>query len=103
MDIRRFFLRYWPIILGVSIFVYFGYHGFSGERGIFSYRSIQTHLDEKEFELLELRSQRNAIEKKVKRLNPHSVDLDFLEEQAMRELNFYHPSHFVIMDKASNN
>lgn len=102
MDIRRFFLRFWPLILGVSIFIYFGYHGFSGERGIFSYWGIQKQLDEKEFDLIELRQKRKAVESKVSRLNPKSIDLDFLEEQAMRELNFYHPSHFVIMDKGNN-
>ncbi len=103
MDIRRFFFRSWPIILGVSVFLYFGYHGFSGDRGVFRYKSIQKELDEKEFLLIELGEQRKALERKINRLNPHRIDLDFLEEQSMRELNFYHPNHLVIMNKNDHN
>ncbi len=100
MDIRRFFFRFWPIIVGVSIFVYFAYHGFSGERGVLKYWVVQHELDEKEFELLELQTQRQKLEEKIKRLNPKSIDLDFLEEQAMQILNFYHEDHSVVINKS---
>ncbi|MDP3936218.1 MAG: septum formation initiator family protein [Alphaproteobacteria bacterium] len=99
MDLRRFFYRFWPIIVGLSIFVYFAYHGFSGERGVLKYWTIQNELDEKEFELLELQTQRQKLEEKIKRLNPKSIDLDFLEEQAMKVLNFFHKDHIVVIKK----
>jgi cell division protein FtsB len=99
MDLRRFFYRFWPIIVGLSIFVYFAYHGFSGERGVLKYWTIQHELDEKEFELLELQSQRQKLEEKIKRLNPKSIDVDFLEEQAMNVLNFFHEDHVVVIKK----
>lgn len=103
MDLRRFFYRFWPIIVGLSIFAYFAYHGFSGERGILKYWAVQKDLDEKEFELLQLQNQRQTLEEKVRRLNPKRIDLDFLEEQAMIILNFFHPSHIVIIRKEKNN
>lgn len=99
MDLRRFFYRFWPIIVGLSIFAYFAYHGFSGERGILKYWTIQKELDEKEFELLQLQSQRQILEEKVRRLNPKSIDLDFLEEQAMNILNFFHSTHIIVIRK----
>lgn len=99
MDLRRFFNRFWPIIVGLSIFSYFAYHGFSGERGILKYWTIQKELDEKEFELLQLHAQRQILEEKVRRLNPKSIDLDFLEEQAMTILNFFHPTHIIVIRK----
>lgn len=99
MDLRRFILRFWPIIVGVSIFIYFAYHGFSGGRSVLKYWSIQRELDEKEFELLELQAQRERLEQKIKRLNPKSIDLDFLEEQAMNILNFFHENHAVVIEK----
>jgi cell division protein FtsB len=103
MDLRRFFYRFWPIIVGVSIFLYFAYHGFSGERRILKYWTIQRELDEKEFELLELQTRRQKLEEKIKRLNPKSIDLDFLEEQAMNILNFFHENHAVVIEKNINN
>jgi cell division protein FtsB len=103
MDLRRFFYRFWPVIVGVSIFLYFAYHGFNGERGILKYWTIQHELDEKEFELLELQTQRQKLEEKIKRLNPKSIDLDFLEEQAMNILNFFHENHAVVIEKNINN
>jgi cell division protein FtsB len=98
MDLRRFFSRFWPVIVGISIFVYFAYHGFSGERGISKYWTLQHQLDEKEFDFIQLQAQRQALEEKVHRLHPKSIDLDFLEEQAMRGLNFFHESHTVVID-----
>lgn len=102
MDVRRFLYRYWPILVGVCIFLYFAYHGFSGERGVLKYWSIQKELDEKEFELLELQTKRQEIEAKLKRLNPKSIDLDFLEEQAMNILNFFHEEHVIVIDKSED-
>ena len=63
------------------------------------YWTIQHEVDAKEFELLELQTQRKKLEEKIKRLNPKSIDLDFLEEQAMKVLNFYHEDHVVVIKK----
>lgn len=103
MELRRFFYRFWPIIVGASIFLYFAYHGFSGERGVLKYWTIQKELDEKEFELLQLQTARKYLEEKVNRLHPKSIDLDFLEEQAMHILNFFHENHVIVIKKNIDN
>lgn len=99
MDIRRFFYKFGPVLLGLSILMYFAYHGLSGDRGILSYWEIKETLENKEFELDSINSKKTELEEKVKRLNPKSLDLDFLEERVMKVLNFFHKDHVVVIQK----
>lgn len=99
MDIRRFFYKFGPVLLGVSILMYFAYHGLSGDRGILSYWSIKNKLENKQFEFHTIHRQRLGLEEKVQRLNPNSIDLDFVEERVMKVLNFFHKDHVVVIYK----
>lgn len=99
MDIRRFFYKFGPVLLGISILVYFIYHGFSGGRGILNYWSVQQKVEDKLFELHTLQQKKQDLEEKVRRLHPKSIDLDFLEERAMKVLNFFHKDHIIVIQK----
>jgi cell division protein FtsB len=87
MDLRRFFVRFAPLVVGFSILGYFIYHGFAGKRGILQYWIIRQQIDDAQFKLLQLREQRTNLENKIQRLHPSSLDLDFLEEQVIKSLN----------------
>ena len=98
MNLRRFFSRSWPIIIGFVILAYFSYHALTGERGILKYWDIQEKIEEKDFTLLQLREKREVLQQKIKRLHPKSIDMDFLEEKAIEILNYFHPAHVLIVD-----
>lgn len=83
-------------ILGASMLFYFAYHTIQGDRGLLSYLRLKQEVKKAEASLAEVRAQREELENRVHRLQPGSLDLDMLEEQARRVLNFAHPDDIVI-------
>ena len=65
---------------------YFAFHAFHGERGVFALLQNQHQLAEAERELAETKAERITLEKRVKGLRTHSLDLDLLDEQARNML-----------------
>lgn len=70
------------------LILYFIYHSFSGERGVFVYLKLGTQYKELQNELESTRAERLAIEHKVNLLQNNSLDLDLLEEQAKSVLSY---------------
>lgn len=83
------------IILGV-IALYFGYHLMTGERSIIAYVQLDQQLEIAQAQFDEVSAQRIALEDKVKRLRPSSLDLDFLEERAHVMLGYGHDNDLFI-------
>jgi len=83
-------------ILGASMLFYFAYHTIQGERGLLSYLRLKQEVRKAEASLNEVRGQREVLENRVRLLQSGSLDLDMLEEQARRVLNYAHPDDLVI-------
>ena len=83
-------------IIGAATLFYFGYHSIQGDKGLLSYLRLKQEVRKAEISLSEIRGQRETLENRVRLLQPGSLDLDMLEEQARRVLNLAHPDDLVV-------
>jgi cell division protein FtsB len=79
---------------------YFGFHAFSGQRGLHARHEIDQQMAELSAELARLKAERAQWEKRVALLRPDRIDPDMLDEQARALLNLAHPNDLVMMVKA---
>lgn len=79
------------------LILYFIYHSFSGDRGIFVYLKLKAQYEELQNELELVRSQRLDLEHKVNLLQNNSLDLDILEEQVKANLGYVKENEVVYM------
>lgn len=90
---------YLPTAALAFLIVYFGFHAFTGERGLLSSTQRDAALAAKSQELAELRTQRQDLEARAKLLRDSSLSADLLEERARSLLGFGHPNDYVIRVK----
>ncbi len=81
---------------GICAVVYFTYHGISGDRGLFAWRSLQQQVVDARAHLQDVQGEREALEGRVKLLYPESLDADMLDESARRLLNYGLPDEAVL-------
>ena len=93
------FRPYLPTAALVLLILYFGFHAFTGERGLLSSTQRDAALAAKSEELAELRVQRQDLEARAKLLRDTSLSADLLEERARSLLGFGHPNDYVVRVK----
>jgi cell division protein FtsB len=84
----------WTLI--AAMIAYFGYHGVHGERGLYAHRNFNAEIAALNTELASLEADRKALEARVARFAPNSVDRDLLDEEARESLGWMHPNDRVI-------
>lgn len=84
----------WALIAALT--GYFVYHGIHGERGLRAHRSFEAEIAALSAELSRLEDQRRGIEERVSKFEPSSVDRDFLDEEARRNLGWLHPNDRIL-------
>ena len=93
------FARFRPflptVLLGLMI-VYFGFHAFTGDRGILTSNQRDATLVAKTRELAALRAERQDLEARARLLRDTSLSKDLLEERARSLLGFADPKDYVI-------
>ena len=85
-------------VLGISAIYYFGYHVIHGERGLIAYRELLLRIQDAQAELVRVSDDREALQNRVQRLYPGSLDPDLLEERARLMLNYGRADEIVILD-----
>lgn len=90
---------YLPTAALTFLIIYFGFHAFTGERGLLSSTQRDAALAAKSQELAELRAQRQDLETRARLLRDTSLSADLLEERARSLLGFAHPNDYVIRVK----
>jgi len=83
----------------VALILYFGYHAFAGEQGLWRWGRMQHAVAEKQALLLDLQTRNEALQSDIEKLIPGQVDLDFVEILARRDLSFVYEDEYVIMDQ----
>jgi cell division protein FtsB len=83
-------------LLCVLILFYLGFHAVSGERGVFALFKETRKLEQLTTELDNVKSRRELLESKVKRMSNNSLDLDMLDEQAKSTIGFAGKDEVVI-------
>lgn len=82
----------WVLAVG-----YFAYHLVSGARGIFSLEALSDELPILEHQLSQLRAENDFLANKISRIREDNLDLDLLEEEAMRILGFFHTDDKIVL------
>ena len=88
--------QYVPTAALAFLIFYFGFHAFTGDRGILSTHQRNETLATKTRELSELRAQRKDMEARAHLLRDTSLSADLLEERARSLLGFSDPKDYVI-------
>ncbi|MEM6383541.1 MAG: septum formation initiator family protein [Pseudomonadota bacterium] len=73
----------------VSMFafgLYFAYHAFHGDHGLFAFAEVEQRVVELEGELAELTERKQALEVRVRALHASALDGDLLDERARSNL-----------------
>lgn len=90
---------YLPTAALAFLIFYFGFHAFTGERGLLSSTQRDATLAAKSQELAQLRTQRQDLEARARLLRDTSLSADLLEERARSLLGFSHPNDYVVRVK----
>lgn len=83
-------------IVLVGILMIFAHSGLSGDHGLGALRQAESLENELTAELALLRTERETLENRVKRLDERYLDLDLLDERARAVLGRTRPDEIVI-------
>ena len=84
-------------IIGICLSLYFSWHIVASERSIIRLASLERQIVHTEAELETTRNHRQALESRVVKLRPGSIDPDLLEERARVVLGFTRPGESVVV------
>ena len=73
-------------IMLILLLVYFGYNTVVGNRGLLNYLTLSATLPESINELNRWKAEREVLDIKIKLLDIHNIDIDFLDELARKDL-----------------
>ena len=85
-------------VLGLCAIGYFAYHGVHGDRGLIAWWKVKQRVAAAKEALVLSENEREKLEKRVRLLNPGSLDPDMLEERARLMLNYGHTDDLVILE-----
>lgn len=87
----------WEVV-GLSLLVlYFTYHAFAGEKGLGRWSDSQLELEDRKAELKVLQEINERLVVDISRLNPGTVDRDFVEALAREKLAFVYPNEVILL------
>jgi cell division protein FtsB len=89
--------RHWLLLFAYGLAFYFGYHAVVGSRGLLAWRQLNQDVAATEQGLAAVRAERQALEDKVHRLRPASLDPDLIDELARRQLSLAGPLDVIIL------
>lgn len=88
-------------IIGICLSFYFSYHLVAGHRGYFRLMSLEHQIASVTADYEALKTEREAVEKKVIMMRPGSIDRDLLEERARYVLGYNYADEFVLLQNGS--
>jgi cell division protein FtsB len=95
--LNRLEARHWLVLFAYGLAIYFGYHAMIGSRGLLAWRQLTRDIEATQQDLAAVRAERQALEEKVRRLRPDSLDPDLIDELARRQLSLAGPSDVIIL------
>ena len=84
-------------IIAIALFCYFSFHIMMGERSYLRLVSIEHKIEKLGTEYAALSAQRQALEDRVVRMRPASLDVDLLEERARDILGYSRADEEIIL------
>lgn len=84
-------------IVGLCLCAYFAWHVIGGERSLSRLMILERQIEQTEHTLAATRAEREALEMRVARLRPGSIDPDLLEERARVLLGYVRPDEHIVI------
>ena len=90
-------ILYLSFLVTFFIFIYLVYFLIYGQRGLLQYFYFSKQNQEYTQKLTKLTSENDFFIDRIKRLQPNTVDLDFLDEQVRKKLGLIDKNEIVII------
>ena len=90
-------ILYFSFLITFFIFLYLVYFLVYGQRGLLQYFYLSKQNQEYNETLAQLTSENQYMSNRIKKLQPNTVDLDFLDEQVRKKLGFIDKNEIVII------
>ena len=88
---------YFSFLITFFIFLYLFYFLVYGQRGLLQYFYLSKQNQEYNETLAQLSSENQYMSNRIEKLQPNTVDLDFLDEQVRKKLGFIDKNEIVII------
>ncbi len=90
-------ILYLSFLVTFFIFIYLVYFLIYGQRGLLQYFYLTKQSQEYSQKLAKLTLENDDLSDRIKRLQPNTVDLDFLDEQVRKKLGLIDKNEIVII------
>ena len=90
-------ILYLSFLVTFFIFIYLVYFLIYGQRGLLQYFYLTKQSQEYSQKLAKLTLENDYLSDRIKRLQPNTVDLDFLDEQVRKKLGLIDKNEIVII------
>ena len=90
-------ILYFSFLITFFIFLYLVYFLVYGQRGLLQYFYLSKQNQEYKETLVQLTSENQYMSNRIKKLQPNTVDLDFLDEQVRKKLGLIDKNEIVII------
>ena len=90
-------ILYFTFLITFFIFLYLVYFLVYGQRGLLQYFYLSNQNHEYNLKLAQLTSENKYMSNRIKKLQPNTVDLDFLDEQVRKKLGLIDKNEIVII------
>ena len=90
-------ILYFSFLITFFIFLYLVYFLVYGQRGLLQYFYLSKQNQEYNERLSQLTSENQYLSNRIKKLQPNTVDLDFLDEQVRKRLGLIDKNEIVII------
>ena len=84
-------------VITFFIFIYLIYFLVNGQRGLLKYFYLTKQKESNIYTLANLNFKNEYYSDRIKRLQPNTVDLDFLDEQVRKKLGFIDKNEMVVI------
>ena len=90
-------ILYFSFLITFFIFLYLVYFLVYGQRGLLQYFYLSKQNQEYNERLSHLASENQYLNNRIKKLQPNTVDVDFLDEQVRKKLGLIDKNEIVII------
>ena len=90
-------ILYFSFLITFFIFLYLVYFLVYGQRGLLQYFYLSKQNQEYNERLFQLTSENQYLSNRIRKLQPNTVDLDFLDEQVRKKLGLIDKNEIVII------
>lgn len=95
-SLLNYLQRTWAGVFFFTLFIWFAFHLWQGDRGYYSFKQSQVERTVKEQEYAELKIKREKLENNVRHLRSTSLDPDLLDERTRIMLNRMESNEYIL-------